>query len=212
MVRARRADRDATGAAEEAFAEVVTRGFLARTVLREEGAGNVLGWVFITGTALCAGAVAIGVGWVLGKLLYAVWWLAVPTLRRLPKDPVTHRAHPLAGAAVMRRLPYVALCLLALVTTVWLLISVVDGWAAAAVGYLGAQLAVAGAIAASEVRANGWLAVARQRRRGATHMSPIVIHGAQPVTSPASTPAATKPLPVVQSTAGETSSPFVIHG
>lgn len=87
LVAARRIDRGEIGAGDAAVSEVVTPHWLRRSVFREDGAQNVMGWFMWTVTYVGFLSLVVGVGMVAGWIFYGLWWLLAPKTNGLKFIP-----------------------------------------------------------------------------------------------------------------------------
>lgn len=149
LAAARRRGRYAVGAGDAGFSEATTRGIVHRSIFREEGAANTLGWFIFTMGWLALTAVSIGPGLLIGCAAYGLWWAMV------------------SKWGPLKTWPYVG--------TAFGLMVVMPAAAGAAgyaehfsVWYLTAQFVIGLFWAAYLVRANGWPAVADAAKKPGT--------------------------------------------
>lgn len=163
--RARRMNRDVVGAGESGFGEVVTRGRIYRSVFREDGAGNTLGWAAWTSIWVFWTVLLLGPALVLAGLTYGLWWALVPRVGHLRPWPYVVAAGACAsvGAAAW---------------TVWR----PQGWAALLWAYLLAQVVLGFLRAAYLVRANGWSVVQKKAKASGANIE--AVHIDVPATAP----------------------------
>ena len=158
MVTARRGDRYEAGAGDATFAEVTTRPLLYRSIFREEGAANTMGWAALTLTWTVATVFLVGPALLISRIAYGLWWSMVPRWGRMSAGPY------LGIAAVLG-------------CTAWLafLRFDLDGSKGLMAYYIAFQLVGGIAWAAWLVRANGWAAVARKKKQTGSRIAPIQI-------------------------------------
>ena len=148
MAKARRADRSAVGVGDAAVAEAVTPPWIKRSIMREDGLGNQLGWAVYTVAVVAVVAVAIGPGLALGWAVYALWaW-------RAPEAAVRPHWWPLAATAFV-----VAVAMWA----TWVMVPPERAWLGL---WWRAQPVVAATYAAWLTIAWGWPAVGDDREPG----------------------------------------------
>lgn len=159
MASARRQDRHEAGAGDSAFNEVATPNVLRRSVMREEGAANILGWLALTAVVLFWVVLLAGPGLVLARVLYLAGWTLSPRTGPLRSVPlvVVAAATGVVGALLWYRYPP-------------------QGWLAVlALGYLFAQVVIGLLRAAWLVRAYGWPAVKGSSAGSATKVARVNI-------------------------------------
>lgn len=163
MVSARRRDRYGVGAGDAAFAEVTTRNAFHRSVFREEGAANTMGWLTFTLMGAAVLAVLAGPAMLVSRVAYGIWWAMVPRWGR------------------MHATPYLCLALL-LCAASWLVHERTgpSGFAGFLYVYGAAQSVLGLLWAGWLVRANGWPAVSRKVKQSSTRVAPIRIEAADP--------------------------------
>lgn len=84
----RRRARDGSSAGDVAGIEAVTPSRLVRSIRREEGAANTIGWVIYTAIEYGLRAVIIGPAEVLGWAIYGLWWTQTERWGRLRAWPL----------------------------------------------------------------------------------------------------------------------------
>ncbi|MGN0094846.1 MAG: hypothetical protein ACI38U_02175 [Corynebacterium sp.] len=148
MAAARRQERQGIDAGDAPASEVITPGFFRRITRHEDGDMNIVGWTVVTAVALALAAWLIGIGVLVGWLIYMTWWWLVP---RVPKlDPI--RVTPLAGVATAAA----GVCALT-----WLIAPPVGMWDDLVALWQRAQWVIAPAYAAWLTYAWGWTAVTK---------------------------------------------------
>lgn len=157
MASARRHERYESGAGDMAVAEVTTRNVFHRSVAREDGVLNQLGWLIWTVTWMFWVAVLVGPALLAGKALYGLGALAARRLGPLRSWPYLVLALALAGvlAGAWFRWPP-------------------EGWDTVVRSYACAQVVLAPVRAAWLVRAWGWPAV-KAAPSGAGAVAPVVV-------------------------------------
>ncbi len=156
---ARRQDRHAVDAGDSASSEVTTRNIFYRSVMREEGPANIIGWFLWTVIWMAAVGLAIGPAIAIAWGIYASWYALLPRLGRL-------RAAPLFGAAALTAVLGAALF--------WFIGQ--NGGSTTLLGYAVIQITVALCWAAWLTRAYGWRAVADRDKAQSSKIAPISIN------------------------------------
>jgi len=157
MAAARRQDRFNVGAGDSAFNEVSTRNIFHRSVVREEGTANTLGWFFWTCIWMSCVAFIFGPAIALAWAIYGAWYWLVPRIGRM-------KAGPLLGAAFV--VAVVGIFLLWFRTPT-------DGLAMWWSSYVLIQLVVGLGWAAWMTYAYGWQAVKTRQKASAAKLQPI---------------------------------------
>lgn len=158
MRTARRHDRYESGAGDATSSEVTTRSIIYRSIFREEGAANTLGWVLFTIGWVLVMLILVGPALLVSRIAYGIGWLMVPRWGRLAPGP------------------FIGIALI-LGITVWL---VGRQWAPeGATGALATFGAIEGVLGvlwtAWLTRAFGWPAVARRHKQSGSRMEKVVI-------------------------------------
>lgn len=163
-LRARRDERDMVGAGDSALTDVATPGLFRRSVMREEGPANIIGWFVLTVSWMFWVGVFAGPAIALAHLAYGLWWTLVPRVGRLRRMPLLVAAVVTAGLSVALWGPLVG-----------------DGWRTRVLaGYLMVQVVAGLALAAWLVHARGWAAVRgiEGRKTGAVQAVEVVVPSA----------------------------------
>lgn len=158
MVATRRYDRYEVGAGDTPFSEVTTRGVFYRSVMREEGAANIAGWVCFTVIWMFVLAIVAGPALLVSRIAYCIWWAMSPKWGRMSPLPY------LGIAALLGSVTWLTLGRLSLEGTELFLTQ-----------YAAVQVVLGVAWAAWLVRANGWAAVARREKQSGKKVNPIVV-------------------------------------
>lgn len=177
MAKARRQERHNVGVGDAAVAEAVTPPWIRRSIMREEGLGNQLGWAVYTIAVVAVVGVAVGPALALGWAMYALWaW-------RAPAAAVTPRWWPFAATALVVASAAWATWVIAPPEQTWLGI------------WLRAQPAVAFLYAAWLTVAWGWPAVADDRDAGDGVVDLLVpVTDVEPVSEPVEVEAPASPV------------------
>lgn len=147
MVIARRSDRYEVGAGDALFQEVTTRNVIHRSIFREEGAANTAGWAAFTALWLLAGAVVLGIAFIVSRIAYGIGWALVPRFGRMTMLPYLGAVWVIGGLGALA-----------------LYLTKPEGATAFWSWFLLAQVVIGLVWAAWLVRANGWAAVARREK------------------------------------------------
>lgn len=156
---ARRHERSEAGLGEAAFGEVTTPNIIHRSIFREEGAANTLGWAWWTLTWVLWSLLLLGPAWVMAWGLYSVW------CARAAHWGPPRLAPPLAAsvtAAVLSTGYWAALRPEGLLTQL-------------VVGYGLVQVIAAPAHLGWLSRAYGWPAVEKTLRARSTDIAPVAV-------------------------------------
>lgn len=179
---ARRRDRFDSGIGDSAFGEVTTRNVFYRSVHREEGAANTMGWLTWTLIWMLCTYLLVGPAMLIGMTAYGIWWQRIPQWGRMRSAPYYKAA---AGLAVIG---------VALLATHSLLVSQgaprmfvgswqvwpLDGGVAFLSTYCWMQLVLGLARAGWRVRAWGWPAIARAGQTATSAVQTIELETLDP--------------------------------
>ncbi|OYO00730.1 hypothetical protein CGZ95_08900 [Enemella evansiae] len=158
---ARQRNRDEIVAGDSPFGEVTTRNVFHRSVHREEGAANLIGWLVWTLGWMATVMLFVGPALLIGLAAYGLWWSQVPRWGRLRSWPLLVAAAVIAVAGL-------------LAAQIW----EPTGWVGFLIVFLVLQLVLGLVRAAWRVRAWGWPAVARVTKASTSKVRPVHIQAA----------------------------------